>query len=134
MSLRDSLRRAYPYRNFDDTGWERLMRYLTADYAGLESKDVYAKIWRDTNDAPEGEYHYEEFPVGEPLIGKRGRLARVIYMTNIGTIPDSFSCDVLTRQGDEWVGSLDENYLDTLEPGDVFVLGGSNYEYSYRRG
>jgi ATP-dependent Lhr-like helicase len=41
---------------------------------------------------------------------------------------------VLTRQGDEWVGSLDENYLDTLEPGDVFVLGGSNYEYSYRRG
>jgi len=132
--IKSILRRAYPYRNFDDTEWERLMRYLTADYAGLESKDVYAKIWRDTNDPPEGEYHYDEFPVGEPLIGKRGRLARVIYMTNIGTIPDSFSCDVLTRQGDEWVGSLDENYLDTLEPGDVFVLGGSNYEYSYRRG
>jgi len=132
--IKSILRRAYPYRNFDDTEWERLMRYLTADYAGLESKDVYAKIWRDTNDPPDGEYHYDEFPVGEPLIGKRGRLARVIYMTNIGTIPDSFSCDVLTRQGDEWVGSLDENYLDTLEPGDVFVLGGSNYEYSYRRG
>ncbi|ERH05496.1 MAG: Lhr-like helicase [Halonotius sp. J07HN4] len=132
--IKSILRRAYPYRNFDDTEWERLMRYLTADYAGLESKDVYAKIWRDTNDKPDGEYHYDEFSVGKPLIGKRGRLARVIYMTNIGTIPGSFSCDVLTRQGDEWVGSLDENYLDTLEPGDVFVLGGSNYEYSYRRG
>jgi ATP-dependent Lhr-like helicase len=29
---------------------------------------------------------------------------------------------------------LDEEYLDTLEPGDVFVLGGRNFEYRYRRG
>jgi ATP-dependent Lhr-like helicase len=55
-------------------------------------------------------------------------------MTNIGTIPDSFTCDVFTRSGDEWVGQLDEEYLDTLEAGDVFVLGGENFEYSYRRG
>jgi len=72
--------------------------------------------------------------VGEGLIGKRGRLARVIYMTNIGTIPDSFTCDVFTRAGEEWVGNLDEEYLDTLEKGDVFVLGGDRFEYSYRRG
>jgi len=132
--LKATLRRAYPFRNFDPTDWERLMRYLTADYPGLEDKHVYAKIWRDTNDPPDGEHHYEEFPVDEPLIGKRGRLARVIYMTNIGTIPDSFSCAVHTRSGDEWVGTLDENYLDTIDPGDVFVLGGQSYEYSYRRG
>ena len=132
--VKETLRRAYPYRNFSDEEWERLMSYLTADYEGLEEKNVYAKVWRDTNDAPDGEHHYEEFPVGEPLVGKRGRMARVIYMTNLGTIPDSFSCDVVTRGGNEWVGSLDENYLDTLEKGDVFVLGGSNYEYRYRRG
>ncbi|MDX1748635.1 MAG: helicase, partial [Halobacteriales archaeon] len=101
---------------------------------GLEEKNVYAKVWRDTNDPPSGEHHYEEFPVGERLIGKRGRMARVIYMTNLGTIPDSFTCEVLTRTGNEWVGSLDENYLDTLEAGDVFVLGGQNFEYKYRRG
>jgi ATP-dependent Lhr-like helicase len=100
----------------------------------MEDNNVYAKIWRDTNDPPDGEYHYEEFPVGERLIGKRGRLARVIYMTNIGTIPDSFSCDVYTRSSDEWVGQLDEEYLDTLEQGDVFVLGGDHFEYRYRRG
>jgi ATP-dependent Lhr-like helicase len=132
--VRGILQRAYPYRNYDDGDWEQLARYLTADYEGLEEKNVYAKIWRDENDPPGGEYHYEEFPVGEPLIGKRGRLARVIYMTNIGTIPDSFSCDVFTRASDEWVGQLDEEYLDTLETGDVFVLGGSNFEYRYRRG
>jgi ATP-dependent Lhr-like helicase len=128
------LQRAYPYRNYTDDEWEQLCRYLTADYPGMEEKNVYAKIWRDTNDPPDGEHHYEEFPVGADLIGKRGRMARVIYMTNIGTIPDSFTCDVYTRAGDEWVGQLDEGYLDTLESGDVFVLGGDNFEYRYRRG
>ena len=41
---------------------------------------------------------------------------------------------MFTRSTDEWVGQLDEAYLDTLEQGDVFVLGGTNYEYRYRRG
>jgi ATP-dependent Lhr-like helicase len=100
----------------------------------MEDRNVYAKVWRDTNDSPSGEHHYEEFDVGEPLVGKRGRLAQVIYMTNIGTIPDSFDVNVYTRGSQEWVGQLDEEYLDTLEKGDVFVLGGSRYEYSYRRG
>ncbi|MFB6243923.1 MAG: ATP-dependent helicase, partial [Halobaculum sp.] len=129
-----TLRRAYPYREYTDADWEQLCRYLTSSYDGLEDKNVYAKIWRDTNDPPDGEHHYEEYDVGQRLIGKRGRMARVIYMTNIGTIPDSFTCDVYTRGGDEWVGQLDEEYLDTLETGDVFVLGGSNYEFRYRRG
>ena len=133
-TFKSVLRRAYPYRDYDDEDWERLMRYMTADYPGMEDKNVYAKIWRDTNDAPDGEHHYEEYDVGEHLIGKRGRLARVIYMTNIGTIPDSFTCDVVTRSDDSWVGQLDESYLDTLEKGDVFVLGGDNFEYRYRRG
>ncbi|WP_254768988.1 ATP-dependent helicase [Salinilacihabitans rarus] len=132
--VRAILRRAYPYRNYSEAEYESLVRYLTADYAGMEDRNVYAKVWRDENDPPDGEYHYDDFPVGEPLIGKRGRLARVIYMTNVGTIPDSFSCDVFTRSSDEWVGQLDENYLDTLEKGDVFVLGGDRFEYRYRRG
>jgi ATP-dependent Lhr-like helicase len=128
------LRQAYPYRDFSDREWEQLCRYLTAEYGGMEDRNVYAKVWRDTNDPVDGEHHYPEYDVGEHLMGKRGRMARVIYMTNIGTIPDSFSMNVYTRGGDEWVGQLDESYLDTIEPGDVFVLGGSNYEYRYRRG
>jgi len=131
--VREVLRRAHPYRDFGDEAYERLMRYLTADYEGLEAKNVYPKVWRDANDPPDGEHHHAEFPVGETLVGKRGRLARVIYMTNVGTIPDSFSCDVYTR-GDEWVGTLDESYLDTLESGDVFALGGDRFAFRYRRG
>jgi ATP-dependent Lhr-like helicase len=41
---------------------------------------------------------------------------------------------VFTRSGEEWVGNLDEEYLDTLEPGDVFVLGGDHFSFRYRRG
>jgi len=134
QEVKGILQRAYPYREYGDAAWEPLLAYLTADYEGMEDRNVYAKVWRDENDPPDGEYHYEEYPVGEPLMGKRGRLARVIYMTNIGTIPDSFTCDVFTRSGDEWVGQLDEEYLDTLESGDVFVLGGDRFEYRYRRG
>ncbi|WP_336344168.1 ATP-dependent helicase [Halalkalicoccus ordinarius] len=132
--VKATLKRAYPYRDFPDRQYESLMRYLTAEYEGLEERNVYAKIWRDENDPPDGQHHYPEHPVGEPLIGKRGRLARVIYMTNIGTIPDSFTCTVLTRGENERVGDLDESYLDTLDPGDVFVLGGQHFEFRYRRG
>jgi ATP-dependent Lhr-like helicase len=129
-----TLRRAYPYRDYGRDRFEQLMRYLTADYEGMEDRDVYAKVWRDANDPPDGDYHYPEFDVGEALVGKRGRLARPIYMQNIGTIPDSFTCDVYTRAGDDWAGQLDEQYLDTLETGDVFVLGGDRFEFRYRRG
>jgi len=128
-----SSRRAHPYREFGTGEYERLMRYLTGDYEGLAERNVYPKVWRDANDPPDGEHHHEEYPVGETLVGKRGRLARVIYMTNVGTIPDSFGCDVVTRDG-EAVGTLDENYLDTLAPGDVFALGGERFAFRYRRG
>ena len=131
--VRETLRRAYPYREFGPEAYETLMRYLTAAYDGLEEKHVYPKVWRDENDPPDGTHHHERFPVGETLVGKRGRLARVIYMTNIGTIPDSFTCDVYTRNH-EWVGTLDETYLDTIEPGDVFALGGERLAFRYRRG
>jgi ATP-dependent Lhr-like helicase len=129
-----TLRRAYPYRNFDDGDVERLFRYLTADHDGLDGHNVYPKVWRDANDPPDGEHHHPEYGVGERLVGKRGRLARVIYMTNVGTIPDSFTCDVVVRGDDERVGRLDEDYLDTLDPGEVFALGGGRFAFRYRRG
>ncbi|MFB6146933.1 MAG: ATP-dependent helicase [Halobacteriaceae archaeon] len=131
---RSILQRAAPYADYGDEDWERLLRYLTADYADLDDHDVYPKVWRDDNDPPGGEHHHAAHDTGEALLGKRGRMARPIYMQNVGTIPDSFDCDVLTRADEEWVGSLDEAYLDTLDPGDVFVLGGDRFAFRYRRG
>lgn len=140
----DLISSAHPYRDYSRSEFHNLLRYMSADYDGvkdesddeyttLEDRNVYAKIWWDENDQVDGEHHYEEYEVGEKLIGKRGKRARVIYYTNIGTIPDSFSCSVYIRGDDRWVGELDEEYLDTLKKGDVFQLGGKNYEYKYRR-
>jgi len=132
--VKTTLRSAYPYREYTEDDYESLIRYLRADYEGFDDRNVYAKIWRDENDAPDGEHHYPDYEVGETLIGKRGRLARPILLQNLGTIPDSFSVNVYVRGEDEWVGQLDESYLDTLEAGDVFVLGGDRFAYRYRRG
>lgn len=130
----DLITSAYPYQNYQIEDFHQLLKYMSADYEGMEDRNVYAKVWWDENDPVSGEHHYEEYPVGKKLIGKRGRQARVIYYTNIGTIPDSFSCSVHIRGEDSWVGELDEEYLNTLDKGDVFQLGGDRYEYRYRRG
>ena len=53
-------------------------------------------------------------------------------MTNIGTIPDSSFITV--KIGTESIGKLDENFLERLKPGDVFVLGGNTYRYKFARG
>lgn len=130
----NTLKRAYPFMGYSQEKFENLLSYLTLEYDQFEDSNVYPKIWCDSNDSKEGEYHYPEYDVGEKLIGKRGKLARMIYMTNIGTIPESFVCNVVTRSDDSLIGSLDEDYLNTLDKGDVFTLGGNRYEYRYRRG
>ncbi|MEM4242975.1 MAG: hypothetical protein QXM31_03685, partial [Candidatus Woesearchaeota archaeon] len=65
-------------------------------------------------------------------IGRRGKMGRVIYMTNIGTIPDETF--VTVKVGDQTIGKLDEAFLEKLKPGDVFVLGGDTYEFKFARG
>ncbi len=113
------IKRSYCYRNITDEDFMSVVNYLAGNLPGMEEKSIYGKIWYD----PE---------TGN--IGKRGKLARMIYYTNIGVIPDEFKCDVVTRSDHGWVGSLDEQYLDKLQKGDVFVLGGKFYEFVYRRG
>ncbi|OUJ18176.1 Lhr-like helicase with C-terminal Zn finger domain [Methanonatronarchaeum thermophilum] len=118
-TVKKVVRRSYCYSDLPESSFDKVIKYLTADYAGMEDKNIYAKIWYDSDS-------------GE--IGRRGGMSRVIYMTNLGTIPASFSCGVYTRDDKKRVGSLDEQYLDKLEKGDVFHLGGDRYEFRYRRG
>ncbi len=117
--IKDIVKRSYNYRDISDEEFDIIMDYMTAEYTGMEDRNIYAKIWHDEDSG---------------MVGKRGKMARVIYYTNIGTIPDDFSVDVKTRGEKKWMGKLDEQYLDTLEKGDVFVLGGERLTYRYRRG
>ncbi|KXB01827.1 hypothetical protein AKJ41_00035 [candidate division MSBL1 archaeon SCGC-AAA259O05] len=115
----DLVRRAYPFRGLKMDAFEEVLRYVAGEYAALEDQKVYGKIWVDWEDR---------------VFGRRGKLTRMIYMTNIGTIPDTSFFRVHTRKGDRYVGTLDEEFLDRLEKGDIFTLGGSTYEFRYARG
>jgi ATP-dependent Lhr-like helicase len=112
------VRRSYCYRYLKEEDFTSVVDYLSGKHTGLTERHIYAKIWYDES---------------SNKIGKRGRNARMIYYTNTGMIPDQFSCDVFTREG-RWVGSLDEKYMEKLDKGDVFVIGGRSYRFCYRRG
>jgi len=120
----DLVRKSYSFRNLKKSDFIEVIRYLNGQYASLEDRNVYAKIWFDEESG---------------MIGKRGKLARVLYMTNIGTIPDeSFVRVKLQGSGDSekqgYIGKIDENFLERLKRNDVFVLGGNTYEFLYSQG
>jgi len=76
-----------PYRNYDEHDWEQLMRYLTADYAGLGRQE------RLRQDMARRQRRARRRVLLRPVPRRRAcssasaaGFARVIYMTNIGTI------------------------------------------------
>ncbi len=115
--IRAIVRRSHCYATLSDEDFRSVIHYLAGDYASLEQRHVYAKIWYDEQ-------------TGE--VGRRGKLARLIYLTNAGTIPDETR--VTVKIGEEVIGTIDEGFLERLKPGDVFVLGGDTYEFRYSRG
>lgn len=113
----DLVRQSYCYRNLERKQFDEIIDYLAGEYVSLEERSVYAKIWHDRETGN---------------IGKRSKLARLIYMTNIGTIPDTTG--VTVKIGMEPIGMIDESFLERLKKGDVFVLGGNTYIFEYSRG
>jgi len=112
------IRNSYCYQNLTKEDFFSVISYLTGDY-DLEKSNVYGKIWYDKE---------------TQQIGKRGKLARVIYLTNIGTIPEESYIEVKLAPSGEHIGYIDEGFLERMKKGDVFVLGGSKYMYLYTRG
>jgi len=109
--------RSYNFEGLDREDFERILEYLAGEYVSLEDRRVYAKIWFDRE---------------EGRLGRRGRLARVIYMTNVGTIPDESY--VTVKCGERRIGQIEESFLEYLRKGDIFVLGGETYKFRYSRG
>ncbi len=109
------VKQSFCYKDLKLDDFNQILSYLAGEFAELEDRHIYAKIWREGG-----------------KVGKRGKLTRVIYMTNIGTIPDeSF---ITVKVGNETVGMLDEGFVERMKPGDVFVLGGDTYMFKFTRG
>jgi ATP-dependent Lhr-like helicase len=111
------IKNSYCYKDLTKKDFNEIIEYLAGKYISLEDRHIYAKIWHDEETG---------------MIGRRGKLARVLYMTNIGTIPDETS--VIVKINDQVVGTIEEAFLERLKPGDVFVLGGQVYQFKFSRG
>ncbi len=111
------VRNSYAYHTLPRKDFLSLIEYLSGAYVGLESRRVYAKI------------RYDE---KEQAFSRRGKLTKLIYFMNIGTIPDEVAIDVVTPDN-KWQGSIQEEFLSRLKPGDVFVLGGKPYRFDSSR-
>ncbi len=116
------IKQSYCYHDLSVDDFYSVIAYLAGEYE-LNARHVYAKIWYDRE-------------TGE--VGKRGKLARVIYMTNIGTIPDESFVNVVAvapfeKKGMK-IGMIDEGFLERMKKGDIFVLGGQKYQFLYSKG
>ncbi len=111
------IKQSYCYRNLDRLSFQEVLDYLAGKYTSLELRHVYGKIWIDEESG---------------MIGKKGKLARTIYMTNVGTIPDEAKISVKIKE--HKIGTIDEGFLERLKKGDVFVLGGETYEFRFAIG
>lgn len=65
-------------------------------------------------------------------ITPKGSMRMIFYM-NSGTIPDEAVVPV-TTEGGRYVGNLEEEFVEMLTPGDVFVLGGRTYQFQSSKG
>jgi ATP-dependent helicase Lhr and Lhr-like helicase len=112
------IKKSYCYSELPRNDFFDIISYLSGEYS-LEKNNVYGKIWYDKI---------------TKQIGKKGKLARVMYLTNIGTIPDESYITVKLAPAGEPIGAIDEGFLERMKKGDVFVLGGKKYLYLYTKG
>lgn len=113
------VKRSYCYKDLKFQDFLQVLKYLAGEYEELEHFRVYGKIWLSIEDG---------------VFGRRGRgKTRMIYYMNSGTIPDEAKVKVLSEDR-RFIGVLEENFLQILTPGDIFVLGGRTYEFLKSRG
>ena len=111
------VKNAYAYHKLSKEDFDSLIDYLAGSYVGLENRNVYGKIWYDKN---------------TNTFAKRGYAAKVIYMLNLGTIPDEVAIDVFDAKNKR-IGSIEEEFLAKLKEGDIFSLGGRLYQFEYSK-
>lgn len=103
------LKNSYTFQELDFDSYLATIDYLAGKYE-LESRNVYSKIRQEDS----------------ILRLKRG--ARMIFYLNSGTIPETSLIPVFTDKN-KYVGNLEEEFVEILAPGDIFVLGGKTYEF-----
>jgi ATP-dependent Lhr-like helicase len=101
------VRRAYPFRDLDETLFNDVLDYLAGGGASLRQRyrEVFGKI--DLDD--------EGFRTREGAVRRE-------FLQNIGTIPSVGQVTVRTKS--RLLGSVEESFIRQLQIGDVFMIAG----------
>jgi len=108
------VRRSHSFHDLTKKDFLAVLDYLSSRNPDIK---VFAKIWFDE----------EEGRIGK----KKG--TRMIYYTNVGTIPEEGTYHVFSERGSP-LGELSEKFVEYLGPSDIFVLGGRTYQFVRARG
>lgn len=107
------VKRSYVFHTLPYEDFLRVLEFLGGIEEGLEDMRVYSKLWYD----PE-----------EGVFGRK-RNVRMIYYLNQGMIPDEAKMRVFLKGKNKYIGDLEEEFVQILSPGDIFVLGGRTYRF-----
>ncbi|HLE55257.1 MAG TPA: ATP-dependent helicase [Thermoplasmata archaeon] len=108
------IRRSYSFHDLPKKDFLAVLDYLSSRNPDIK---VFAKVWFDEQERRFGK--------------KKG--TRMIYYTNVGTIPEEGTYHVYSERGTP-LGELSEKFVEYLSPGDIFVLGGRTHQFVRARG
>ncbi len=108
--IRNELRTTYSYASLEEDEWNWILRFITTGGAALTAYDEFRKVNKENG----------LFKVDNRRIAHRHKLS-------IGTIVGDTSLLVKYVSG-KTLGSIEEYFISSLNPGDVFWFAGRNLE------
>ncbi|MEO2154689.1 MAG: DUF4315 family protein [Nanoarchaeota archaeon] len=106
------IKSTYPYKDLKKEDFVLALKYLANELdINLEERNYYGKIYLDLE---KGTFK-----------ARKGK-TRAIYLLNIGTIPDEANIVVINKLTRKPIGTVEEEFVDWLRKGDVFILSGKN--------
>ncbi len=109
-ALLNRLRRAWPYRNLDESAFTHTVRMLADGFSTRRGRRS-AYLHRDA--------------VNRRIKARRG--ARLTALTSGGAIPDNADYDVILEPAGTFLGTLNEDFAIESLPGDIFQLGNTSW-------
>jgi ATP-dependent Lhr-like helicase len=109
-ALLDCLRRAWPYRNLDQSTFAQSVRMLAEGFSTRRGRRS-AYLHHDA--------------VNRRIKARRG--ARLTALTSGGAIPDNADYDVILEPTGTFLGTLNEDFAIESLAGDIFQLGNSSW-------
>ena len=107
----EEIKETFCYASIGRTEWEKVLDFLVTGGSSLSAYNEYQKVVVENG----------LFKVQDRRIARRHRLS-------IGTIVSSVSINVAMLNGKR-LGSIEEYFISTMSPGDVFWFAGQTLEY-----